>query len=122
MTLKLFFNQRNFNQIFLTSSRFLSDQKSQNDLKPKNYKAKKEDDEPDVKVYSTTVSKYVQNLIEKVKNRGKEKKDDDGEERKGPFKNYYQDEERSKKSIQHYEEYFDKNCKKKDRENFMVLF
>lgn len=59
----------------------------------------------------------LQKYLKKLKFEKEEEKE---EERKGPFKNYFQDEERNKRSIMYYEEYFDKNTKKKDRENFMV--
>jgi hypothetical protein len=48
----------------------------------------------------------------------KEKRNDD--ERKGPFKNYFESEERDKKQIMYYEEYFDTATRKKDLDNFMV--
>lgn len=43
-------------------------------------------------------------------------------ERKGPFKNYYEYDERDKKSIQRHEEFFDQTTRNKDRENFIVPF
>jgi hypothetical protein len=39
---------------------------------------------------------------------------------KTPFKYYFEDEERDKNKIIFYENFFDKNTQKKDRENFMV--
>lgn len=51
----------------------------------------------------------------------KSKDDDEGkEERKGPFKNYYEYEERDKNKIIKYEEFIDRNTRNKDRENFIV--
>jgi hypothetical protein len=52
-------------------------------------------------------------------------KDDDeeaGEERKGPFKNYFEEEERDKNKIMKYEEFIDRNTRNKDRENFIVCW
>jgi len=52
-------------------------------------------------------------------------KDDDeetGEERKGPFKNYFAEEERDKNKIMKYEEFIDRNTRNKDRENFIVCW
>lgn len=40
--------------------------------------------------------------------------------RKQPFKFYFDDEEREKSKIVFYEEFFDQNTIKKDRDNFMV--
>ena len=57
-------------------------------------------------------------FVDKLMNKKEEKQ----EERKGPFKNYFEDEERDKKSIMYYEEFIERNTKKKDRENFMVTF
>ena len=48
------------------------------------------------------------------------KKKEEEKERRGPFKYYFDDEERDKNKIVFYEEFFDLNTKKKDRENFMV--
>lgn len=70
-----------------------------------------------VELYSPTASKYIQKMIVKVKG---EDKEDEKEERKGPFKYYQDSEERDKKQIMFYEEYFDKICRNKDRDNFMV--
>lgn len=64
--------------------------------------------------------KLLQKYMKKVRFRGKEQEKE--EERKGPFKNYFEDEERNKKSIMYYEEFFDKTTQQKDRENFMVIF
>ncbi len=40
--------------------------------------------------------------------------------RKQPFKYYFDEEERDKNKIVFYEEFFDRNTRIKDRENFMV--
>lgn len=40
--------------------------------------------------------------------------------RKKPFKFYFDDEEREKSKIVFYEEFFDQNTLRKDRDNFMV--
>lgn len=64
--------------------------------------------------------KFVQKYVKKFS--GDEDEQESGEERKGPFKNYYEDDERSKKSIMFYEDFFDKNAKEKNRDNFMVKF
>ena len=41
--------------------------------------------------------------------------------RKKPFKHYFDDEERDKNKIVFYEQFFDENTKRKDRDNFMVF-
>ena len=60
---------------------------------------------------------FFMGYIEKIKG-SKENKQE--EERKGPFKNYYSYEERDKNKIMRYEEFIDRNTKKKDKENFIV--
>ena len=56
------------------------------------------------------------------KARGEYDDNEEKEERKGPFKNYFEDDERNKKSIMFYEQYFEKNAKEKNRENFIVRY
>jgi hypothetical protein len=76
-----------------------------------------------LEVFSPTASKLVQSMIKKATGKDKEEEDEEkGEKRKGPFKNYQETEERDKKQIMFYEEYFDKISKRKDRENFMASF
>lgn len=59
-------------------------------------------------------------VLQKYLNKIRNKKEEQQEERKGPFKNYFEYEEREKKSIMFYEDFIDRNCKEKNRENFMV--
>ena len=50
----------------------------------------------------------------------KNKSDDDKqEENKGPYKNYQEEEERDKKQIMFYEDYFDTHAKNKNKHDFM---
>jgi hypothetical protein len=60
---------------------------------------------------------FAVKIVKKLTNNEEE---EEYEERKGPFKNYYEFEEREKKSIMFYEEFFEINTKQKNRENFMV--
>lgn len=71
-----------------------------------------------IKQIPVKFDKYVRKMQGEEDDEEENKK----EERKGPFKNYFEEEERNKKTIMFYEEYFDKNTREKNRENFMVKF
>ncbi|CAF0705802.1 unnamed protein product [Brachionus calyciflorus] len=74
-------------------------------------------DDKSLKKVEKTEEKILQKYLRKIRPKDEEEKEE--EERKGPFKNYFEDEERNKSAIVFYEEYFDKNTKQKDRDNFM---
>ena len=112
-----------------TRIRTLTENSKQQPQKQDNEKEKTEtdinevtdDEKKKTKLFTLSASKGVQVILDQIDRfregtRRKEKE----EERKGPFKDYRQAEERDKKQIMFYEEYFDKVAKKKDRENFMV--
>lgn len=88
-----------------------------------NDKSVKKDDQnkPNEKKLETIKKPILTRLIfAEEKKSNKEK--NDGEQRKGPFKNYFESEERDKKQIMFYEEYFETTARKKDLDNFMVRF
>lgn len=68
----------------------------------------------------TQIPGRIEKFVRKARGEEDDYDESKEEKRKGPFKNYYEYDERSKKTIMFYEEYFDKNTKEKDRENFMV--
>jgi hypothetical protein len=67
-----------------------------------------------------TVKKPIFTRLIYPEERKSHKEKNEKEERKGSFKNYFESEERDKKQIMFYEEYFETTARKKDLNNFMV--
>lgn len=89
----------------------------QNENLPQKTTSKKETPKSvTLKEIPVILDKYIK------KARGEYDDNEEKEERKGPFKNYFEDDERNKKSIMFYEQYFEKNAKEKNRENFIVRY
>lgn len=100
---------------FKLSSNYLNKDDKISKIENKPIKKLDEQQKPPVKEEPKNV---LLKLFDKLRN----KKEEKYEERKGPFKNYFEDEERDKKSIMYYEDFIDRNTKDKNRENFMVSF
>ena len=59
-------------------------------------------------------------LGDKYKSKRQQAEDEAKNKRQGPFKYYFDQDERDKGKIMKNEQFFDDHCKFKDRENFMV--
>ena len=103
------------NQQIITVFRLLSSNDKEN-----SHLTKTENDTKD-KILNTK-DKTITLLTGYIKKFKSQDDDEKKEERKGPFKNYYEDEERDKNKIMKYEEFIDRNTRNKDRQNFIVGF
>jgi hypothetical protein len=97
-------------------SKFTSESKKTND---ENSIANRKPDENVVKQDKKPIMTKL--LFPEIKSH-EEKKEDEGSKRKGPFKNYFEDEERDKNKIAHYEEFFDTAARGKTAQHFIVPF